>query len=122
MPYKDDEWHSRKHDANNLGVNSVSWAPPFYPISFEDESSSVNLAPMRFVTGGCDYLVKFWTMETQNYSIDESRNFASGNKFSVEHGEGHGDWVRDVAWLNHVGLPYDIVASCGEVVKSLKIG
>lgn len=71
---------------------------------------------MRFVSGGCDNLVKFWTLEGTSQSIEENRTYSAGNKLSFESGEGHSDWVRDVAWLNHVGLPYDIVASCGEVI------
>jgi len=102
---------TKKIEVNSHGINSVSWGPPFYPISFEDESSNENLAPMRFVVGGCDNLVKFYTASES--SANEFK-LQPTNKFTFEIGEGHGDWVRDVAWLNHIGLPYDLVASCGE--------
>lgn len=69
---------------------------------------------MRFVSGGCDNFVKFWTISELSNSEDNKIHSAV-NKLTCETGEGHGDWVRDVCWLNHVGLPYDIVASCGEV-------
>ena len=67
------------------------------------------------MTGGCDNLVKFWSNEKSLQSVDDGRNNILGTKFTCETYEGHSDWVRDVAWLNHIGLPYDIVASCGEV-------
>ena len=70
---------------------------------------------MRFATGGCDNLVKFWSLSSDS-NIMEDKSHSAANKFTFEIGEGHSDWVRDVAWLNHVGLPYDIVASCGEVI------
>lgn len=72
---------------------------------------------MRFVSGGCDNLVKFWTLASEiSFNSDDNKIHSAANKLSFETGEGgHTDWIRDVAWLNHVGLPYDIVASCGEV-------
>ncbi len=55
---------------------------------------------MRFVTGGCDNLVKVWTIDKDELN---------------ENGlEGHTDWVRDVSWLNYVGYAYDTIASSSE--------
>lgn len=112
--YKNEQWISKKHEAHSLGVNSVSWGPSFFPITFqnEDESNLSNsLAPMRFVTGGCDNLVKVWTI-SENSQMED---YDSGLKIlkSVDL-EGHNDWVRDVCWLNYVGYAFDTIASCSE--------
>lgn len=57
---------------------------------------------MRFVSGGCDNLIKEWV--------------CSGpyNKFSGEIIGNHEDWVRDVSYANNIGLPSDMIASCSE--------
>ena len=65
--YKNEQWFSRKQEAHSLGVNSVSWGPSFYPITFQNEENNNltnSLAPIRFVTGGCDNLVKVWTLSS----------------------------------------------------------
>jgi len=36
-------------------------------------------------------------------------------------GEGHSDWVRDVAWCPAIGNDYDLLASCSEVLKLITI-
>jgi protein transport protein SEC13 len=108
--YRDENWLSRKMDAHVMGVNSVSWGPPFYPITFqndEDQNHSSSLAPMRFVSGGCDNLVKVWTVTGEE--SDGQRIFKP-----IDLPEGHSDWVRDVAWLNYVGYAFDTIASCSE--------
>jgi protein transport protein SEC13 len=113
--YKNEQWTSKKQEAHALGVNSVSWGPSFHPITFQnDNDHNINsLAPMRFVTGGCDNLVKVWTLD--NYHPLQNDEFESGLKnFKCVELEGHSDWVRDVAWLNYVGYAYDTFASCGE--------
>ncbi len=117
--YKNDQWISRKQEAHSLGVNSVSWGPSFNPITFqneEDSSLSNSLAPMRFVTGGCDNLVKVWILSSSQPNIMNSfEEYDSGIKnFKYTELVGHSDWVRDVAWLNYVGYAYDTIASCGE--------
>lgn len=108
----DDQWISRSQDAHALGVNSVSWGPAFNPISFQTEDDKhlgKALVPLRFVTGGCDSLVKVWTViDTNESDVIDNRNFRSIDL------EGHTDWVRDVSWLNYVGYAYDTIASCGE--------
>lgn len=111
--YRDEKWLSRKMDAHAMGVNSVSWGPPFYPITFQndDDQNQLNqtssLAPMRFVSGGCDNLVKVWTI-----TGEESEGQRIFKSFDLP--EGHTDWVRDVAWLNYVGYAFDTIASCSE--------
>ena len=112
--YKNEQWVSKKQEAHAMGVNSVSWGPPFYPITFqnEDDTNLTNsLAPLRFVSGGCDNLVKVWTV-TDNNQIDD---FENGMRvFKSVDLDGHSDWVRDVAWLNYVGYSNDTIVSCSE--------
>jgi protein transport protein SEC13 len=116
--YKNEQWISRKQEAHSLGVNSVSWGPSFNPITFqneEDTSPSNTLAPLRFVTGGCDNLVKVWVL-TQSNSNDANlvEDYDGIKNFKCTELNGHSDWVRDVSWLNYVGYAYDTIASCGE--------
>jgi len=96
----------------------VSWGPALNPITFDkDEVNGSNnqLAPMRFVTGGCDNLLKIWTFSPQS-SLDVLEESNIGEKINTEVLESHSDWVRDVAWLNYVGYAHDTIASCGEVI------
>lgn len=96
-----------------MGVNSVSWGPSFFPITFQnddDNNRTNSLAPMRFVTGGCDNLVKIWTVDN---SSEDSLDIGLKNFKSTDL-DGHSDWVRDVAWLNYVGYAYDTIATCSE--------
>jgi len=103
-------------EGNKGGINSVSWAPSICPTNNvqnlinvkEDNSSNGNLAPIRFVTGGCDNNINLWTINN-NYNDDISKG-----KLSKETLGSHDDWVRDVAWLNFPGYTNDIIASAGE--------
>ncbi|XP_022698955.1 protein SEC13 homolog isoform X2 [Varroa jacobsoni] len=82
-------WESVKIEAHNVGCNAVSWAPA--------------LQNRRFVTGGCDNLVKIWKLDEE------------AHKWINEHTlEGHTDWVRDVAWAPCLGQGRNIIASCGQ--------
>ena len=60
------------------------------------------MPPMRFMSGGCDRAVKLWTYN------DTSKKFIGETIFT------HDDWVRDVAFANNIGLPYEMAASCSE--------
>jgi protein transport protein SEC13 len=113
--YKNEQWISKKQEAHSIGVNSVCWGPPFYPITFQndDESNQNSLAPMRFVSGGCDNTVKVWTVCEPNTGMEDSHSSLKNFK-SQDLPEGHTDWVRDVAWLNYVGYAHDTIASCSE--------
>lgn len=90
------------------------------PITFDKEEihgSNNQLAPMRFVTGGCDNLVKIWTFTPlSTLEAIEEGNFSEKIKIE-ELIESHSDWVRDVAWLNYVGYACDTIASCSEVIN-----
>lgn len=62
---------------------------------------------MRFVSGGCDNLVKVWVMS-------KSQDLNEEMELKYTELKAHNDWVRDVTWLNYVGYAYDTIASCGE--------
>jgi len=99
----DNTWETTKiSQAHSIGVNAVSWAPAVSPGSLI--SSSQSPAPAkRFVSGGCDNLVKIWRFhEGENVWKAES---------TLEH---HTDWVRDVAWAPNIGLPSSTIASCSQ--------
>lgn len=118
--FLDDQWISRRIEAHKMSVNSVCWGPAFFPISFmAEEGKQDSLAPLRFVTGSCDNLIKVWTNE-EGYSPSSSVISTSESRdirgFKIEELEGHEDWVRSVDWLNYPGYKNDLIASCGEVV------
>lgn len=90
------QWESEKlPNAHTIGCNSVSWAPWI-------GSNSVK----RFVSGGCDNLVKTW-----RFDVVESK-WLEENKL-----EAHSDWVRDVAWAPSIGVSRSVIASCSQVNK-----
>lgn len=100
----DGNWESRKiGNAHTIGCNAVSWAPATVSRSILD--GTTNAAPRnyvkRFVSGGCDNLVKIWKEEDGQW-IEEHKL------------EAHSDWVRDVAWAPSIGLPKSIIASCSQ--------
>jgi len=104
ITYKGDStWDSvRIPQAHAIGVNAVSWAPAVTPGSLLNSSSPTSYVK-RFVTGGCDNLIKIW-------------RFVEGENTwrSEETLEYHSDWVRDVAWGPSVGLPSNVIASCSQ--------
>ncbi|XP_014675709.1 PREDICTED: protein SEC13 homolog [Priapulus caudatus] len=97
----DGNWESKKiTNAHTIGCNSVSWASAVLSNSMPDQSGT-GKAVKRFVTGGCDSLVKIWR--------EDDGQFVEEQKL-----EGHSDWVRDVAWAPSIGLPHQIIASCSQ--------
>lgn len=104
----DGTWNTKKiNNAHTIGCNAVSWAPAIPAGSlFQNELSSGSPRPplvSRFVTGGCDNLVKIWKY------VEEEDLWKEEQKL-----EAHSDWVRDVAWAPSVGLPKSIIASCSQ--------
>lgn len=119
----DDDWESRKMpNAHNVGVNAISWAPPISSVSTiyrpthnnpnmpgsGDSSSGLNKPALvkRFVSGGCDSLVKIWRYVEESDKWIEERQL-----------DAHSDWVRDVAWAPSIGLPKWYIASCSQDKK-----
>ena len=75
--------------AHGIGVNSVSWAPSSQPGSLVSANAGGKEGGVRrFVTGGSDNLLRVWGWDQASLS------------YKVEGAplQGHGDWVRDVAW------------------------
>lgn len=116
----DSDWESRKiPNAHSVGVNAISWAPPISSVSTvykqtnasggtttSGDSSAMLSRPTlvkRFVSGGCDSLVKIWKY------VEESEKWVDERQL-----EAHTDWVRDVAWAPSIGLPKWYIASCSQ--------
>ncbi|KAI3369575.1 hypothetical protein L3Q82_024384 [Scortum barcoo] len=85
-----------------IGCNAVSWAPAVVPGSLIDQPSGQKPNYVkRFVSGGCDNLVKLWKEEDGQWKEDQKL-------------EAHSDWVRDVGWAPSIGLPTSTIASCSQ--------
>jgi len=84
------QWQAEKIDnAHTIGCNSVSWC----------QSAA---SGKRFVSGGCDSLVKIWREGEDGHWTEE-------NKL-----EAHSDWVRDTAWAPSLGPARQMIASCSQ--------
>ncbi|CAG8473156.1 3075_t:CDS:2 [Ambispora leptoticha] len=106
LTFKDDgTWDAHMFEAHGIGANSVSWAPATVPGSLVQVTGGApNLKQAkRFVSGGCDNLVKIWAYREESNSWTEEESL-----------EGHSDWVRDVAWAPNIGLPKSYLASCSQ--------
>jgi protein transport protein SEC13 len=68
---------------------------------FAQGGSSTQKTVKRFVSGGCDNMVKIWKEEDGQW-VEEHKL------------EGHSDWVRDVAWAPSVGLSRTFIASASQ--------
>jgi protein transport protein SEC13 len=96
---QDDSWSVREVISNdNMGCNAVSWAP----FSAVGSLTSDGRSTMRLVTGSCNNCVQVWRYDSE-WRLEE-----------MESEQAHVDWVRDVAWAPNTGLPYNVIASCGE--------
>ncbi|XP_061884450.1 protein SEC13 homolog [Entelurus aequoreus] len=99
----DQQWDVKKiNNAHTIGCNAVSWAPAVVPGSLiEQPSGQKPNYVKRFVSGGCDNLVKLWKEEEGQWKEDQKL-------------EAHSDWVRDVGWAPSIGLPTSTIASCSQ--------
>lgn len=89
LEFKDNSFDHRAFPAHGLGVNSVSWAPATDPASLMANTPTPESTGIRrFVTGGCDNVLKVWTFDAASQTYNQEREPLSG----------HTDWVRDVAW------------------------
>lgn len=105
----DNSWDTQKiSQAHAIGVNAVSWGPAILPsngsiTSSSNTNTSPNTLTKRFVSGGCDNLVKIWKF-AENENLWKTEDIL----------EYHTDWVRDVAWCPSISLPSTIIASCSQ--------
>ncbi|KAL9641969.1 hypothetical protein ABK040_004026 [Willaertia magna] len=93
-------------DAHKIGCNAVSWAPAILPgpLISENGGNNENLqVTKRLVSGGSDSKIHIWEL-----------NESKGEWALVNTLDGHGDWVRDVAWAPNIGLPFETIASCSQ--------
>lgn len=104
LEFKDNNFEHSTFPAHGLGVNSVSWAPATTPGSIVSSAPSPGATGnRRFVTGGCDNLVKIWVFDPATNGYKPEREPLSG----------HTDWVRDVAWSPTV-LQKSYIASASQ--------
>ena len=82
-------------DAHQIGVNAVSWAPSLAPGDLASTSPPTSLQ-RRFVSAGCDNLVKVWAVEGSDWKQQSLGDIVEGPNLN--------DWVRDVAWAPAAGL------------------
>ncbi|KAL2891723.1 protein transporter sec-13 [Ceratocystis lukuohia] len=104
LEFKDNSFDHKIFQAHGSGVNSVSWAPATSPGTIVSSTPSPAATGIRrFVTGGCDNLLRLWSFDAASQSY-------------VQDGEpltGHTDWVRDVAWSPTV-LKKSYIASASQ--------
>ena len=103
--FKDNNFQHVAFPAHGLGVNSVSWAPAAAPGSIVSSAgpAHAHAVQRRFVTGGCDNVLKIWAYDAAS----------QGYKEEGEPLAGHTDWVRDVAWSPTV-LQKSYIASASQ--------
>ncbi|KAG6381323.1 WD40 repeat-like protein [Boletus reticuloceps] len=106
LTFKDDgQWVADIFNGHAIGCNAVSWAPATHPGSLihPHQPGTVPAPFKRFASAGCDNLVKIWSFreDTQTWVEEETL-------------EGHGDWVRDVAWAPNIGLPRSYIATASQ--------
>lgn len=103
----DGKWSADIFNAHAIGCNAVSWAPGTQPGSLTHPQQPGTHPPTafkRFVSAGCDNLVKIWCFREDTQSWVEEETL-----------EGHTDWVRDVAWAPNIGLPRSYIATASQV-------
>ena len=103
LEFKDNSFDNITFPAHGLGVNSVSWAPALATGSLVSASGGNQTLTRKFVTGGCDNLLRIWSCDT---------NVPNSYK-QVAELSGHSDWVRDVAWCPTV-LQKSYIASASQ--------
>lgn len=104
LEFKDNSMDHKIFHAHGIGVNSVSWAPSTVAGSLVSSAGGQSAGGQRrFVTGGSDNLVKFWSWDAASQSYKQEGESLTG----------HGDWVRDVAWSPSV-LQRSYVASASQ--------
>ncbi|KAJ1723263.1 GTPase-activating protein S13 [Coemansia erecta] len=91
-------------NAHATGVNAVSWAPVIAAGAFAQPGATQKASLVKqFASGGCDQNIKIWAYFEDKKTYDVVKVL-----------EGHGDWVRDVAYAPNIGLPRTYLASCSQ--------
>lgn len=111
LEFKDNNMAHVAFPAHGLGVNSVSWAPSTAPGSIvsssptspQQQQQPSAVGQRRFVTGGCDNVLKIWAYDPASQSYKQEGEPLAG----------HTDWVRDVAWSPTV-LQKSYIASASQ--------
>ncbi|KAH9807572.1 WD40-repeat-containing domain protein [Melampsora americana] len=107
LTFKDDgTWDAPLFVAHPIGCNAVSWAPAIPSASLTSPSLTQNLPsePKKFATGGCDGLVKIWSLNPHTHVWELSETLEGG----------HTDWIRDLAYSPNIGLSRTYLASAGQ--------
>lgn len=95
---------NRIDEAHIGGVNAISWATPSRLVMAAADAQNGGAPAKRFVSGGCDNMVKVWRLEPE---ANEYRVVAELKQ--------HEDWVRDVAWSPiPCSASHAVIASCSE--------
>ena len=71
--FKDNNFQHVAFPAHGLGVNSVSWAPAAAPGSIVSSAGPghSHAVQRRFVTGGCDNVLKIWAYDAASQGYKE---------------------------------------------------
>lgn len=102
----DETWDKeQKFSAHDEGVNSIVWGPVI-----ENEENLIEISEdfkplQRLISASCDNTLKIWKYNYKEKRFDILLTL-----------EKHTDWVRDVAWCPSNGTPFDIIASCSELL------
>ena len=104
LEFKDNNFSHTTFAAHGLGVNSVSWAPATVPGSLVSGApQALSAGQRRFVTGGCDNILKIWAWDQASHSYKQEREPLTCNTY----------WVRDVA-LSPTVLQKSYIASASQ--------
>lgn len=108
----DDNWTSVIFPAHTFGVTSISCgSSKLSSDCIYSNNLGADIAPLSFVSGGIDNLIKVWSAGSSHHGFDV-------NSFNIEEVlEGHDDVVRDVAWRPCSNTNNDIIASAGDVYR-----
>ncbi|KAJ5070153.1 protein sec13 [Anaeramoeba ignava] len=101
-------WGVKKFKAHEMGVNAISWGP-YEPVNADDIGGESKAKPrLKMVSGGCDNLVKIWSLSDEEEWENEVVL------------QGHKNWIRSVDWSPALYSPEGLIAS-GSQDKSIII-
>lgn len=106
-----EQWQAKPFPAHQGegGVAALSWAPSSSPATLAAGPAAARAAltgPRRLATCGMtDGRVCTWRYDEKGNSWTLHKELAD---------ERHGDTVRDVSWRPNIGIPANVIASCGK--------